>query len=201
MVASKLMQPRHPFQSDPSGPPELQDPSFFTLGLVHVITGNGKGKTSAAFGMGLRAVGHGLRVYAAQFMKGDERYGEFLSVQYLPNFKLERFGAGGLIDMHDPAEADKTEAARGIAAARNAMLSGDYDVIILDEVNVVVAWKLAPLEDLLGLVSEKPASVELVMTGRYAPLALMERADYVTMLGQKKHPYMKGIVARQGIDY
>src|SRR5712692_2093504 len=101
------MQAKHPFQPDSSRPPELQDPSFFRLGLVHVITGNGKGKTTAAFGLGLRAVGHGLRVYAAQFMKGDQRYGEFLSVQYLPNFRLERFGTGGLVDMNSPSEADR----------------------------------------------------------------------------------------------
>ncbi|MBI4214102.1 MAG: cob(I)yrinic acid a,c-diamide adenosyltransferase [Chloroflexi bacterium] len=195
------MQGRHPFQSDPTKPPQLQDPSFFTLGLVHVITGNGKGKTSAAFGLGLRAVGHGLRVFAAQFMKGDERYGEFLSVQFLPNFTLQRFGTGGLVDMHHPSTEDKAEAARGIAAARQAMASRSYEVVILDEINVVVAWKLAPLEDVVSLITEKPTGVELVLTGRYAPLALMERADYVTMLGQKKHPYARGIVARQGIDY
>lgn len=195
------MQSRHPFQPDPSGPPRLQDPSFFTLGLVHVITGNGKGKTSAAFGLGLRAVGHGLRVFAAQFMKGDDRYGEFRSVQFLPNFEVQRFGTGGLIDMHHPSDEDKAEAARGMAAAHEAMASGRYDVVILDELNVAVAWKLVPVEDVVGLIDEKPVGVEMVLTGRYAPLALIERADYVTMLGQKKHPYTKGIVARQGIDY
>src|SRR5437870_1868336 len=138
------MQSRHPCQSDASKPPELQDPSFFTRGLIHVITGNGKGKTTAAFGLGLRAVGHGLRVYAAQFMKGDERYGEFLSVQFLPNFTIERFGTGGLIDMHNPAEVDKAEARRGLEATRTAIHSGRYDVVIMDEFNVVVAWKLVP---------------------------------------------------------
>lgn len=166
-----------------------------------MITGNGKGKTSAAFGLGLRAVGHGLRVYAAQFMKGDERYGEFLSVQFLPNFKLERFGTGGLIDMHNPAEADKAEAERGLEAARLAMHSGDYDVVIMDEFNVAVAWHLVSLEAALKLLTDKPADVELVLTGRYAPLEFIERGDYVTMMGQKKHPYQQGILARQGIDY
>ena len=192
---------QHPFQSDRTKPPELQDPSFFTLGLVHVITGNGKGKTSAAFGLGLRAVGHGLRVYAAQFMKGDQRYGEFLSVQFLPNFTLERFGSGGLVDMHNPADIDKAEAQRGLEATREAMQSGRYDVVIMDEFNVAVDWKLVQLQDALTFIAEKPPDVELVLTGHYAPLEFIKRSDYVTMMGQKKHPYTQGIVARQGIDY
>ncbi|HEY3118011.1 MAG TPA: cob(I)yrinic acid a,c-diamide adenosyltransferase [Chloroflexota bacterium] len=191
----------HPYQPDPAGPPILQDPGRFPLGLVHVITGNGKGKTTAAFGLGLRAVGHGLRVHAIQFMKGDQRYGEFLAIQSLPGFTMERFGTGGLIDMHQPSEADKVEAARGLARAREAMLSGDYDVLILDEINVAVSWKVLPLNDLVALIADKPEAVELVLTGRYADAKLMEQADYVTMMGQVKHPYQQGIIARQGIDY
>ena len=93
-----------------------------------MITGGGKGKTTAAFGLGLRAVGHGLRVHAVQFMKGDTRYGEFQSVGYLPGFTVERFGTGGLVDMNNPSDADKAEAQRGLARAREAMMSGDYEV-------------------------------------------------------------------------
>jgi cob(I)alamin adenosyltransferase len=192
---------QHPHQADPDKPPELQDPARFDVGLVQVITGGGKGKTTAAFGLGLRAVGYGLRVHALQFMKGDTRYGEFHSVNYLPGFTVERFGTGGLIDMHNPSEADKAEAQRGLARARDAMLSGDYDVIILDEINVAVSWKLLPLDDVLALLQDRPANVELVLTGRYADPKLVEAADYVTQLGQVKHPYQKGILARQGIDY
>lgn len=191
----------HPFQPDPAGPPVLQDPARFPLGLIHVITGNGKGKTTAAFGLGLRAVGHGLRVHAIQFMKGDQRYGEFLAIQSLPGFTMERFGTGGLIDMNQPSEADQAEAARGLARAREAMLSGAYDVLILDEINVAVSWKVVPLDDLLALIQDRPEAVELVLTGRYADAKLVERADYVTMMGQVKHPYQRGIIAREGIDY
>lgn len=191
----------HPFQPDPTGPPLLQDPSHFPLGLVHVITGNGKGKTTAAFGLGLRAVGHGLRVHAIQFMKGDQRYGEFLAIQSLPGFTMERFGTGGLIDMNQPSEADKTEAARGLARAREIMLGGAYDVLILDEINVAASWKLVPLDGVVALIDDKPETVELVLTGRYADAKLVERADYVTMMGQVKHPYQRGIIARQGVDY
>lgn len=192
---------QHPHQVDPMKPPELQDPARFEQGLVQVITGGGKGKTTAAFGLGLRAVGHGLRVHAVQFMKGDTRYGEFTSVAYLPGFTVERFGTGGLVDMHDPSDPDRAEAARGLAHVRAAMLSGRYDVLILDEINVAVAWNLVPLEDVLALIRDKPPNVELVLTGRYADARLIEAADYVTQLGQLKHPYQKGILARQGIDY
>jgi len=192
---------QHPHQPDPERPPELQDPAHFEQGLVQVITGGGKGKTTAAFGLGLRAVGHGLRVHAVQFMKGDTRYGEFHSVGYLPHFTVERFGTGGLVDMNDPSEADKAEAERGLARAREAMLSGEYEVIILDEINVAVSWKLLALAEVLSLIRDKPPNVELVLTGRYADPKLIDAADYVTQLGQVKHPYQKGILARQGIDY
>ena len=192
---------QHPHQPDPTAPPDLQDPTPFEVGLVQVITGGGKGKTTAAFGVGLRAVGHGLRVHAIQFMKGDTRYGEFTSVQYLPRFTVERFGTGGLIDMNNPSEADCQEARRGLDRARQVMLGGNYDVIILDEINVAAAWKLIEVEAVLALIREKPPNVELVLTGRYADAAVMEAADYVTQIGQLKHPYQKGILARQGIDY
>jgi cob(I)alamin adenosyltransferase len=192
---------QHPHQADPEKPPELQDPARFDVGLVQVITGGGKGKTTAAFGLGLRAVGHGLRVHAVQFMKGDTRYGEFQSVGYLPGFTVERFGTGGLIDMNNPSEADRAEAQRGLARAREAMLSRDYEVIILDEINVAVSWKLVPVDHVLALIQDKPPNVELVLTGRYADPKLIEAADYVTQLGQVKHPYQKGVLARQGIDY
>jgi cob(I)alamin adenosyltransferase len=191
----------HPHQTDPDKPPELQAPARFEQGLVQVITGGGKGKTTAAFGLGLRAVGHGLRVLALQFMKGDTRYGEFVSVGYLPNFTVERFGTGGLVDMNNPSEPDRDEARRGLERAREAMLSGHYDVIILDEINVAASWKLVSVDDVLTLVRDKPANVELVLTGRYADPKVVDAADYVTQLGQVKHPYQKGILARQGIDY
>lgn len=192
---------QHPFQPDPARPPDLQDPTPFEVGLVQVITGGGKGKTTAAFGLGLRAVGHGLRVHAIQFMKGDTRYGEFTSVQYLPAFSVERFGTGGFVDMNNPSEDDREEARQGLRRARELIMSGSCDVLILDEVNVAAAWKLLDVEDLLALIREKPANVELVLTGRYADARVMEVADYVTQMGQLKHPYQKGIVARQGIDY
>jgi len=192
---------QHPHQTDPDKPPDLQDPARFDLGLVQVITGGGKGKTTAAFGLGLRAVGHGLRVLALQFMKGDTRYGEFHSVSYLPRFAIERFGTGGLVDMNNPSDADRAEAQRGLVRAREAVFSGDYDVIILDEINVAVSWKLLSVDEVLALIKDKPPNVELVLTGRYGDPKIIEVADYVTQLGQVKHPYQQGILARQGIDY
>jgi cob(I)alamin adenosyltransferase len=192
---------QHPFQTDPSRPPDLQDPTPLEVGLVQVITGGGKGKTTAAFGLGLRAIGHGLRVHAIQFMKGDTRYGEFTAAQHLPNFTVERFGTGGLVDMNNPSEADRQEALRGLERAREVMLSASCDVLILDEINVAAAWKLVAVEDVLALIESKPSNVELVLTGRYADARVMERADYVSQIGQMKHPYQTGIVAREGIDY
>ncbi|MBM2811863.1 MAG: BtuR [Chloroflexi bacterium] len=196
-----MAQFQHPFQPDPSRPPELQDPVPFEVGLVHVITGGGKGKTTAAFGLGLRAIGHGLRVCAIQFMKGDTRYGEFYAVQHLSNFTLHRFGTGGLIDMNNPSDEDKDEAQRGLVAAREAVGGGRYDVVILDEVNVACAWKLIPMDDLVDLIRAKPPNLELVLTGRYADPRIAELADYFTQITQVKHPYQQGIVARRGIDY
>ena len=193
--------PRHPFQTDPTKPPELQEPARFEQGLVHVITGGGKGKTTGAFGLGLRAVGHGLRVHAIQFMKGDTRYGEFAAIEWLPGFTLERFGTGAFVDMNNPSEAEIAEARRGLERAAAALAARACDVLILDEINVAVAWKLLPVDDVLALLRDKPREIEIVLTGRYADARLMEAADYVTQLGQVKHPYQKGIVARQGIDY
>lgn len=192
---------KHPFQEAPDKPPVLQRPRPFERGLVHVITGDGKGKSTAAFGMGLRAVGYGLHVHAVLFMKGDLEYGEFQAVRFLPHFTLARFGTPHLVDMNNPAPEDKEQARLGVEHARAALASGEYDMVICDEINVAVAWKLVPLEVVLDLIRTRPPSTELVLTGRYAPPALVAAADYVTEMRMVKHPYQQGIIARQGVDY
>jgi cob(I)alamin adenosyltransferase len=192
---------RHPFQEDPDRPPTLQPPVSFTQGLVQIYTGNGKGKSTAAMGLALRAVGHGLRVYAALFLKGDMRYGEFEAVKHLPNVTLARFGPDYLVDMLNVKEEEKALARQALDQARAAMLSGNYDLVILDEINVAVAWKLLDVEAVASLIQERPAAVELVLTGRYAPARLLDLADLVTEMRQVKHPYEKGILCREGIDY
>jgi len=204
---------KHPFQSDPSKPPELQAPVPFERGLVSVYYGNGKGKTSSAIGVAVRAAGHGLRVLFLQFMKGDERYGEQLFFdEYDPDepennhgeqgrILVRKFGPSWFLDMNSVGEDEKKPSQEAIAYARAAMLSGEFDVIIMDEINVVVGWKVLPVADVVQLVNERPAHVELVLTGRYAPKELKDLADYVTEFKEEKHPYQKGILAREGIDY
>lgn len=192
---------KHPFQEDPHAPPVLQPPQPFSQGLVQIYTGSGKGKSTAAMGLALRAVGHGLRVYAALFLKGDTRYGEFEAAKFLPNFTLARFGPGHLVDMLNVKDEERAAAQEAFAESRQALLSGKYDVVILDEINVAVAWKLIDVEQVLALIQERPPNVELVLTGRYAHRQLIDVADLVTEMKQVKHPYEKGILSREGIDY
>ena len=173
----------------------------FDKGLVELYTGNGKGKTTAALGVVLRAVGHGLRVHLVYFMKGDTRYGEQEVLSRLPGVSFARFGQPSFVDPSNVKEEEKEEARKALAEARRAMLGGQYDLIVLDEVNVAAAWKLVSVEDVLDLIRDKPEQVELILTGRYAPAELIEAADLVTEMVQVKHPFQKGIKARPGIDY
>ena len=191
---------QHPFQPDPEKPPILQPPKKFTQGLVHVYTGNGKGKSTAAFGTAMRAIGSGFRVAIVCFMKGDERYGE-QNIPNLPNLHIENFGPTNFVDMNNVQPEEKAEARRALDRARELMLIGEYDVIILDEANVAVSWHLLEVEELLELINQRPSNVELIITGRYAHGKLIEVADLVTEMRQIKHPYEKGILAREGIDY
>ena len=149
----------------------------------------------------LRAVGHGLRVYIAFFMKGSYPYGEQDTLARFPDVTIARFGHESFVDPSHVKEEEKEEARRALSAARQAMLSDKYDLIVLDEVNVATAWKLIDLEELLQLVREKPANVELILTGRYADAKLIELADLATEMLEIKHPYSIGVRGRPGIDY
>jgi len=169
-------------------------------GLVQVYTGNGKGKTSAAFGLALRAIGRGLHVCVIQFIKGGFDYGELYSSQYLPNFHLEAYGRGRFVSS-PPSEEDYAEAEKALRRAREAVTSGNYDVVILDEANTALNLKLIKLEEVMKLLAEKPENVEVVLTGRSAPKELIEAADLVTEMREVKHPYNKGVHARIGIEY
>ncbi|MEE9366609.1 MAG: cob(I)yrinic acid a,c-diamide adenosyltransferase [Dehalococcoidales bacterium] len=170
-------------------------------GLVQVFTGNGKGKTSAALGAILRATGHGLKVFIVFFMKGKYPYGEFSSLPKLPNVEVASFGLRCLIDRNNINPEEIKQAELALQTAREAMLSGKYDMVVLDEVNVAVYFKLIPLDDVIKLIDEKPPEVELILTGRYAEGAVIERADLVTEMVKVKHPYDKGVKARKGIEY
>ena len=170
-------------------------------GLVEVYTGNGKGKTSAAMGAALRAMGHGQRVHIVYFMKGGYPYGEQTAMAQLPNVTFSRFGGPNFVDPKNVTEDERREAKKALLAAREAVLSGDYDLVILDEVNVAVAWKLLELDEVINLIDERPEKVELILTGRYADPKLVKLADLVTEMLDIKHPYTSGVVARRGIDY
>jgi len=172
-----------------------------TKGLVEVFTGDGKGKTSAALGIALRALGHGLRVHIVYFMKGDFPYGEQKILSELPNVTFARFGYETFVDPANVKQEEKEEAKKALEAARKAMCSLEYDIIVLDEINVAVAWNLVDIDQVIKLIGDKPERVELILTGRYADSRLIELADLVTDMVKVKHPYDKGTLSRKGIDY
>lgn len=170
-------------------------------GCVEILTGNGKGKTTSALGTVLRALGHGFKVCVVVFMKGDYPYGEWNVLSQLPNVRVATFGFKEFTDPNNVKPGEKEEAAKAMAFARESMLSGSYNLIVLDEVNVAVAWKLVELEEVIGLIRAKPGDVELILTGRYAHPRLIEMADLVTECLKIKHPYDEGITSREGIEY
>ncbi len=169
-------------------------------GMVEVYTGDGRGKTTAAIGLAFRAVGNGLRVHILQFMKGDESYGEFRSCNAHPNIEIEQFGRKEFVNPGEPSTVDVELAARGLSRARDVLIAGEADVVILDELNVAVGYGLVSVEDVLRLLDIKPEHVELLITGRMAPPELIERADLVTEMREVKHPFNDGVLAREGID-
>lgn len=170
-------------------------------GLVQVFTGNGKGKTSAALGMILRALGHDLRVCAVFFMKGNYPYGEFKVLSRLSGVDIHSFGIACLTDQNKISLEEVEQARQALSAARRALLSGNYDLVVLDEINVAAAFGLISADDILALVAERPGNVELILTGRYADPRLLEKADLVTDMVKVKHPYDQGILARHGLEY
>lgn len=170
-------------------------------GIVQVYTGRGKGKTSAAFGLALRAIGRGLKVYIVQFIKGGFDYGELYVIDKLPNLELKAFGRGKFIAQKLPEKEDVKLAEEAFQHAKNVVETGSYDVVILDEINVALNLKLISLEEVLKLIKNKPKHVELVLTGRYAPNEIIQAADLVTEMKEVKHPFNRGFHAREGIEY
>ena len=168
---------------------------------MQVYTGNGKGKTTAAFGLALRAIGRGLKVYVIQFIKGGFDYGELYIADKLPNLKLKAFGRGKFVTEKPAEKEDVKLAEEALALAEKVVKSGEYDIVILDEVNVALDLKLIKTEKVVELVKSKPRHVELVLTGRYAPAEIVEIADLVTEMKEIKHPFNKGQQARKGIEY
>jgi len=170
-------------------------------GLVQVFTGDGKGKTTAALGAVMRALGQGLRVYVVFFMKGDYPYGERRILAQLPDVDLASFGSLDFVDPANVRPQDREQARQALAAAREAIFSDNYDVAVLDEINVAVAFGLIPLDEVMALIRDKPLGVELILTGRKAHPELVRVADLVTECLKVKHPYDRGIGSRRGIEY
>lgn len=173
-------------------------------GLLIVYTGDGKGKTTAALGMALRAIGRGWKVLMIQFGKGSWHYAELDSVKRLaPDFEIIPMGKGffKILDDHLPEEDHRAAAELALEFSRIQMLSGKYDLLILDEISGSVSSGLLKLDAVVRLVEEKPEDLTLVLTGRAAPSEIIDRADLVTEMREIKHPYQKGLMAQKGIDY
>ena len=169
--------------------------------MVQVFTGDGKGKTTAALGAVIRALGQGRRAYIVFFMKGEYPYGERNILAELPHVKVASFGSLDFVNPADVSPEDREQAQLALSAGREAMLSGKYDIVVLDEINVAVAFKLLALADVIELIQDKPSQVELILTGRKAAPELVKVADLVTECLKIKHPYDKGVGARPGIEY
>jgi cob(I)alamin adenosyltransferase len=169
-------------------------------GFVQVYTGDGKGKTTAALGLALRASGRGLRTYIGQFMKG-QRHGELVALRDHPLISLEQYGDVRCIRREDVTQDHVVQAGKGLARARERMLSGQFDIVVLDEVCVAIWFGLLDVEAVLDFVNTAPPGVEIVLTGRRAPDALIARADLVTEMRPIKHYFERGVGARKGIEH
>lgn len=177
-------------------------PQQLGQGLVTIFTGDGKGKTTAAIGSIIRAAGHGLRVFIIYFMKGkDYIHGENSILSQLPNVKTASFGQTGWVDKENIKAEHREQAALALATAKDAINSGEYDIIVLDEINVAINYGLIELYEVAKIIKDRPKRVELILTGRYAEPQLVQTADLVTEMLMVKHPYSQGIKARRGIDY
>lgn len=170
-------------------------------GYIQIYTGNCKGKTTAALGLALRAVGRELMVIMIQFMKGGGPYGEHLAATKLaPYLTIIPTGRGGWVNRDNPDPEDIRLAREALELARTALASGTYDLVILDEINGAVAFGLLSVADVLDLMQQKPANVELVLTGRNADEQIIAAADLVTEMREVKHYYKAGVPARIGIE-
>jgi len=170
-------------------------------GFIQIYTGNGKGKSTAAIGQAVRAAGFGLRTYIAQFMK-EYPYNELNSLKKLSEWiTIEQFGDDEFVYKKElPGIEELKKASKGLQIAKEKMLSGEYDLIILDEAIVAIYFKLIETKDLINFIKAKPETVELILTGRYCPSELIDAADLVTEMEEVKHYYQKGITSRRGIE-
>ena len=170
-------------------------------GLTLVYTGNGKGKTTAALGLSLRAIGHGQSVGFLQFMKGSKNYGEYKIASLLPNFTIVQSGQESFVSYENPDPVDIRMAQEGYELAKKWLAEDLFDLVVLDEVLVAVAFKLISVDQVLTLVRSKPPRLNLVLTGRYAAPEIIEIADTVTEMLETRHAYYQGVKAKAGMEF
>jgi len=170
-------------------------------GLIHIYTGEGKGKTTSAIGLAVRACGHGWNVLMIQFMKGHSSKGEFQILKNIPNFEFVQTGLPSFIQKGSPTVEDIQLAQEGVLKAQKAVISGNYDLVILDEIHMAIDFGLVQLEEIINLIQNKSTDTELVLTGRNAPPELVKLSDYVSEILDIKHPYHHGKKNRRGIEY
>lgn len=173
-------------------------------GYIQIYTGDGKGKTTASLGLALRALGHGWKVLVIQFTKGDSgtTYGEIASAgQFLPNLEVHQFGMDRVVYKHNVCMDDYKEAKKGWELAKNAIASGEYQLVILDELNICVSMNMIKVSEVKEVLRNKPENLEIVLTGRYAHPELIAMAHLVTEMKPIKHYFDMGVMARQGIEY
>ena len=167
--------------------------------MIHVYTGNGKGKTTAALGLALRAAGNGLKVYIGQFLKG-RAYGELRALKKFKNIKIEQFGSVCFVGKK-PSQKDVELAKKGLEKSRKILSKKIYDLVVLDEINVALRLGLLDLEEVLAMIRKIPKKTELVLTGRYAPKKIIKAADLVSEIKEIKHYFKKGVKCRRGIEF
>lgn len=169
-------------------------------GYIQVYTGNGKGKTTAAIGLSVRAAGAGKKVFFAQFVKGKV-YSEIEAIhRFLPSITVKQYGHECFI-FNAPTQDDMTVARKGFDEISEIITSGQYDIVVLDEANIAIYYNLFTSDQLIDVLKQKPDETEIIITGRYAPLELVEFVDLVTEMQEIKHYYQRGIEAREGIEF
>lgn len=188
-------------KTEPIKPKDTKSVKDRFRGRVQIYTGDGKGKTTAALGLALRAAGHGFKTHIGQFLKGQV-YGELAAaVKLSPLLKIEQYGRKGFYHVtEDPDQDDIRRARNGLKKSLKAMLSKDFRIVVLDEINVAVYFKLLEEKEILDFIDQKPKSVELILTGRYAPPSFIDKADLVTEMKEIKHYFQNGVKARKGIE-
>ena len=172
----------------------------YRQGLVIVNTGNGKGKSTAAFGTAIRALGNGFKVVVVQFIKGHWKTGERAAFGTFPLAEFHSMGEGFTWDTQDPVR-DKQVAMKAWGFGREKILSGEIDLAVLDEINYAIDFGYVPLDEVLKTLAERPTHVHVILTGRNAKPELIELADLVTEMREVKHPYSTGVKAQRGIEW